>query len=145
MPALQVLDYTAQLCDTDVDSASRIMSKMERRAREVEASSSSSLPPPPPPATMPSATIKVRVLNDPNIIDGSNVIGDNGSSLLYLDRLEVSEGDGPVDSTIGQFAIDRLQGTDTRLIEFNDVVTGKVDEVSIGILSVPVSTRWSWV
>lgn len=90
-PPFQVLDYTAQVYDTNVDSASRVMSKMERRA-EAEASSSSAIAQ--PVITMPSslarATVKVRVLDDPN--------GDVVANLPYIDRLEVSEGDGPVDA-----------------------------------------------
>jgi 2-isopropylmalate synthase len=91
-PPFQVLDYTAQVYDTNVDSASRVISKMERR--DVVASSE-----PPSPASSASAlplemfsslaraTVKVRVLDGPGLNDEP-----------YLDRLKVSKGDGPVDA-----------------------------------------------
>ena len=90
-PPFQVLDYTAQVYDTNVDSASRVMSKMERRDSGGVASSSSTSPlskeDPAPPLAVPSslacATIKVRILNDPN---------PRNDGLPYLDRLEVSKG-----------------------------------------------------
>ena len=96
-PPFQVLDYTAQVYDTNVDSASRVMSKMERRDSGGVASSSSTSPlskeDPAPPLAVPSslacATIKVRILNDPN---------PRNDGLPYLDRLEVCGGDGPVDA-----------------------------------------------
>jgi 2-isopropylmalate synthase len=102
-PPFQVLDYTAQVYDTNVDSASRVMSKMERRDVDMASSmkvdptspssssssstSSSSAAPLAMPSSLARATVKVRVL------DG--VIPHDGP---YLDRLEVSEGDGPVDA-----------------------------------------------
>lgn len=132
-PPFQVLDYTAQVYDTDVDSASRVMSKMERRAKGGDLATMM-------PSSLARATIKVRVL------DG----GDNsGGSLPYLDRLEVSEGDGPVDALANALKkalvpshpnLSNLQLIDYKvrildpeaatraatrvMIEFNDVVTG---------------------
>ena len=71
--------------------APRITSKMERRDSVVAASSSKKDPAPPlvAPSSLARATIKVRVLDDPNPRD---------DGLPYLDRLEVSGGDGPVDA-----------------------------------------------
>ncbi len=75
----RVLDYTAQVYDTDVDSASRVMSKMEndksRNGGEVTKTN------------LARATVNVRVLDDPNHGEDE-----------FLDRLEVSEGNGPVDA-----------------------------------------------
>ena len=132
-PPFQVLDYTAQY-DTDVDSASRVMSKMERRAKGGDLATMM-------PSSLARATIKVRVL------DGGDNSGD--SSLPYLDRLEVSEGDGPVDALANALKkalvpshpqLSNLQLIDYKvrildpeaatraatrvMIEFNDVVTG---------------------
>ena len=132
-PPFQVLDYTAQVYDTDVDSASRVMSKMERRAKGGDLATMM-------PSSLARATIKVRVL------DGGD---GGGSSLPYLDRLEVSEGDGPVDALANALKkalvpshpqLSNLQLIDYKvrildpeaatraatrvMIEFNDVVTG---------------------
>jgi 2-isopropylmalate synthase len=142
-PPFQVLDYTAQVYDTNVDSASRVMSKMERRDSVVAASSSKKDPAPPlvAPSSLARATIKVRVLDDPNPRD---------DGLPYLDRLEVSEGDGPVDALANALKkalapshpeLDGLQLVDYKvrildpesatraatrvMIEFRDVETGK--------------------
>lgn len=75
-PPFRVLDYTAQVYDTNVDSASRVMSKMEK-----EKSSSVSK------TNLARATVNVRVIDDPNHSEDE-----------FLDRLEVSEGNGPVDA-----------------------------------------------
>jgi 2-isopropylmalate synthase len=132
-PPFQVLDYTAQVYDTDVDSASRVMSKMERRAKGGDLATMM-------PSSLARATIKVRVL------DGGD---SGGESLPYLDRLEVSEGDGPVDALANALKkalvpshpqLSNLQLIDYKvrildpeaatraatrvMIEFNDVVTG---------------------
>ena len=107
-PPFQVLDYTAQVYDMNVDSASRVMSKMERRDSGGVASllsSPSSKEDPASPLAVPSslarATIKVRVLDNPNPHD-------NG--LLYLNRLEVSEGNMTVsvDRNIISASLNRL-------------------------------------
>ena len=82
-PPFRVLDYTAQVYDTNVDSASRVMSKMEQE----DVSSS------PDRHSMPSnlarATVNVRVLDDPDHVPDDQE---------FLDRLEVAEGNGPVDA-----------------------------------------------
>lgn len=69
-PPFRVLDYTAQVYDTNVDSASRVMSKMENGKHNDSN----------PTASMARATIKVRVLDDPDQSEDE-----------FLDRLEVSE------------------------------------------------------
>ena len=69
-PPFRVLDYTAQVYDTNVDSASRVMSKMES-GKHNSAN---------PTASMARATVKVRILDN---LDASE---DD-----FLDRLEVSE------------------------------------------------------
>lgn len=76
-PPFQVLDYTAQVYDTNVDSASRVMSKMERDGSEDTYLSTD-------PSTLSRATVNVR-LDDPNHDD-------------FITRLEVAEGNGPVDA-----------------------------------------------
>lgn len=75
----RVLDYTAQVYDTDVDSASRVMSKMENdKSRNGGTVTKTNLA---------RATVNVRVLDDPNHGEDE-----------FLDRLEVAEGNGPVDA-----------------------------------------------
>ena len=81
-PPFRVLDYTAQVYDTNVDSASRVMSKMEKHGSEHHGSAKRS--------NLARATVNVRVLDDPD-----HVPGDDQD---FLDRLEVSEGNGPVDA-----------------------------------------------
>lgn len=78
-PPFQVLDYTANVYDTNVDSASRVMSKMETHGLEHHDTTM--------PSSLARATVKVRVLDD---------LEHTGND--FLDRLEVSEGDGPVDA-----------------------------------------------
>ena len=78
-PPFRVLDYTAQVYDTNVDSASRIMALMENGKHTNEDGDRLGQS-----KNMARATVKVR-LDDPDSDD-------------FLDRLEVSEGDGPVDA-----------------------------------------------
>ena len=75
-PPFRVMDYTAQVYDTNVDSASRVMSKMEQERYHGGV-----------PAGLARATVKVRLHEDPNQQEDG-----------FLDRLEVAEGDGPVDA-----------------------------------------------
>lgn len=76
-----MLDYTAQVYDTNVDSASRVMSKMNKDGGGRDNAMG------PVSSKLARATVKVRVLDDPDHT------GDD-----FLDRLEVSEGNGPVDA-----------------------------------------------
>ena len=75
-PPFRVMDYTAQVYDTNVDSASRVMSKMEQERYHGGV-----------PAGLARATVKVRLHEDPDHHEED-----------FLDRLEVAEGDGPVDA-----------------------------------------------
>jgi len=77
-PPFRVLDYTAQVYDTNVDSASRVMSKMEAHGSENHGSGGKT--------SLSRATVKVRVLE--NADDETD----------FTDRLDVAEGDGPVDA-----------------------------------------------
>jgi len=81
-PPFRVLDYTAQVFDTNVDSASRVMALMENGQHSNDNGDRLGFS-----RNMARATVKVRLLDDPN-----------HSSEEFLDRLEVSEGDGPVDA-----------------------------------------------
>jgi len=87
-PPFQVLDYTAQVYDTNVDSASRVMSKMENYGLKNGNSGEDAISIKTVPSSLARATVKVRVLDDPNHADDED----------FLDRLEVSEGNGPVDA-----------------------------------------------
>ena len=81
-PPFRVLDYTAQVYDTNVDSASRVMALMEKDQHSNKEGERLGLT-----KNMARATVKVRVLDDPDHLSED-----------FLDRLEVSEGDGPVDA-----------------------------------------------
>eukprot|EP00547_Thalassionema_nitzschioides_P011456 CAMPEP_0194260116 /NCGR_PEP_ID=MMETSP0158-20130606/45222_1 /TAXON_ID=33649 /ORGANISM="Thalassionema nitzschioides, Strain L26-B" /LENGTH=632 /DNA_ID=CAMNT_0039000175 /DNA_START=76 /DNA_END=1971 /DNA_ORIENTATION=- len=75
-----VLDYSAQVHDTNIDSSSRVIQKRNQGQLSLLGSTA-------------RATIKVRTLNlDDTVYDSSE------SPLLYKDRLEVSDGSGPVDA-----------------------------------------------
>lgn len=90
----QVLDYSAQVYDTHIDSSSRVVQKQKQRQRRQEGSDDmmshrSSLGP------TARATIKVRTVN----LDEEAYAADpNDIQLLYNDHLEVSDGSGPVDA-----------------------------------------------
>eukprot|EP00546_Thalassionema_frauenfeldii_P018884 CAMPEP_0178901270 /NCGR_PEP_ID=MMETSP0786-20121207/3928_1 /TAXON_ID=186022 /ORGANISM="Thalassionema frauenfeldii, Strain CCMP 1798" /LENGTH=489 /DNA_ID=CAMNT_0020572351 /DNA_START=648 /DNA_END=2117 /DNA_ORIENTATION=+ len=76
-----VLDYSAQVYDTNIDSSSRIIKREENGQFSLLGSSTA------------RATIKVRTVNlDDMDYDSS------AAPLLYKDRLEVSDGAGPVDA-----------------------------------------------
>lgn len=76
----QVLDYSAQAHDTNIDSSSRVIKNKKQGQLSLLGSTA-------------RATIKVRTLNlDDTVYDSSE------SPLLYKDRLEVSDGSGPVDA-----------------------------------------------
>jgi len=85
-PPFQVLDYTAQVYDTNVDSASRVMAKMEKHGNTHGNSGEDAMGV--IPSSLARATVKVRVLDDPNHDDDED----------FLEVLEVSEGDGPIDA-----------------------------------------------
>merc|ERR1711935_427443 len=69
-PPFQVLDYSAQSYDPNIDSSSRLM--------KTRADASTS-----------RATVKVRTIVDS---------GPNNSELLFVENLEVCDGTGPVDA-----------------------------------------------
>lgn len=76
-PPFQVLDYSAHVHDTNVDSSSRVL-------QQTLLDSS---------GTTARATIKVRTVNlDDDVYDSMN------DPLLFKDHLEVSDGSGPVDA-----------------------------------------------
>lgn len=85
-PPFRVLDYSAQVYDQNIDSASRVMDLMERKQHSSDGEngtgSGSNK------RSLARATIKVRVLDN----DSENM------NDLHADRLEVSEGEGPVDA-----------------------------------------------
>ena len=79
-PPFRVLDYTAQVYDSNIDSATRVMKK--------HGISSSSLAP------TARATIKVRTVTDSSDDDDC----DPKNRPPFEDRLEVGDGNGPVDA-----------------------------------------------
>jgi 2-isopropylmalate synthase len=85
-PPFQVLDYSAHVYDANLDSASRILLK-NKRSTAVSSTSSSTA----------RATIKVRTIKRPDEFTMDEPV-DELSSLPYHDRLEVGEGNGPVDA-----------------------------------------------
>jgi 2-isopropylmalate synthase len=76
----RVLDYSAQVFDQNLDSASRYMFSRNKNGGKRGRSATA------------RATIKVRTANMANQVDV------NGSTPTYIDRLEVSDGSGPVDA-----------------------------------------------
>jgi len=73
-PPFHVLDYSAQVYDYNMDSASRVVSNLNTDLKET--------------ASTARATIKVRtVTEDPDSFQ-----------LAYVDNLQVSDGNGPVDA-----------------------------------------------
>ena len=80
-PPFQVLDYSAQVYDYNMDSASRVVAATMSAQNQPNANGSSS-------SSTARATIKVRtVVENPNT-----------KSLEFQDTLEVSDGNGPVDA-----------------------------------------------
>jgi len=75
-PPFQVLDYAANVYDTDIDSASRVLTKNKKAAESGNSRGPTA-----------RATVNVRTINqDPD--------ADN----FFEDRLEVADGNGPVDA-----------------------------------------------
>ena len=132
-PPFRVLDYTAQVYDTDVDSASRVMSKMEK-----EKSSSVSK------TNLARATVNVRVLDDPNHSEDE-----------FLDRLEVSEGNGPVDALANALkkalvpshpSLDSLQLIDYKVRILDPVAaTAAATRVMIEFKNTETDRQWTTV
>lgn len=74
-PPFQVLDYSAQVYDHDIDSASRVISNLDKDLAKAKASTA-------------RATIKVRTIaEEPETFE-----------LSFLENLQVSDGNGPVDA-----------------------------------------------
>lgn len=73
-PPFQVLDYSAQVYDYDIDSASRVVSNIHADLRSS--------------ASTARATIKVRTVSD----------NPETGQLLFVENLQVSDGYGPVDA-----------------------------------------------
>jgi 2-isopropylmalate synthase len=73
-PPFQVLDYSAQVTDSNIDSASRVVSNLDA---DLKASHSTA-----------RATIKVKtIVEDPE-----------SAELSFVENLQVSDGNGPVDA-----------------------------------------------
>lgn len=91
-PPFRVLDYSAQVYDANIDSATRVLD-LDKRMKDVgeeEKGSYNTLEKMSGPTAR--ATIKVRTLNLDEHYDSLDV------PLMYKDRLEVSDGSGPVDA-----------------------------------------------
>lgn len=133
-PPFRVLDYTAQVYDTNVDSASRVMSKMENGKHNNDGI----------PTNLARATVKVRVLDDPNHSEDE-----------FLDRLEVSEGNGPVDAlanalkkalTPSHPSLENLQLIDYKVrILDPESATQAATRVMIEFTDVTTNQKWSTV
>lgn len=86
-PPFQVLDYTANVYDSYIDSASRVLVQTEEKT-EARAATKDLYE---KPATA-RATVNVRTVRQQEMGD------DESDSSLYQDTLEVSDGNGPVDA-----------------------------------------------
>jgi 2-isopropylmalate synthase len=87
-PPFQVLDYSANVYDYNMDSASRVVAAAEAEAAPAASSSSSS--------STARATVKVRTMR--SAADGGGGDADDVEALPFVDRLEVADGNGPVDA-----------------------------------------------
>jgi len=87
-PPFQVLDYSANVYDHNMDSASRILSKSSDSSNSSPTNSGSTA----------RATVKVRTMRKQpdGLVDNNNDKFEE--ELPYEDRLEVSDGNGPVDA-----------------------------------------------
>jgi 2-isopropylmalate synthase len=86
-PPFRVLDYSANVYDSHIDSASRVLAQDPvQRAQNRNLYER--------PATA-RATVMVRTIRP---LDDSSISDVSDESLLYQDRLEVSDGNGPVDA-----------------------------------------------
>ena len=89
-PPFQVLDYSANVYDSHIDSASRVLAqdpKLRTENRNLYER----------PATA-RATVMVRTVRPSNVDDTNDVSIGTDEFLPYHDRLEVSDGNGPVDA-----------------------------------------------
>jgi 2-isopropylmalate synthase len=88
-PPFQVLDYSANVYDYNMDSASRVVA-----AAEAEASTSA----PAASSSTARATVKVRTMRSAADADGGDADAEDVDALPFVDRLEVADGNGPVDA-----------------------------------------------
>lgn len=87
-PPFQVLDYSAQVYDYNMDSASRVLTNFGGAAASDNSSDEEGTTMGPPSTSSSRATIKVRtVAEHPETLE-----------LEYQDTLQVSDGNGPVDA-----------------------------------------------
>jgi len=138
-PPFQVLDYTAQVYDTNVDSASRVMSKMEQHGSDHHNKNK--------PKNLARATVNVRVLDDPN--------HDGADGQDFIDRLEVSEGNGPVDALANALkkalAPTHPELQNLQLIDYKvrildpESATGAATRVMIEFKNVETNHKWTTV
>jgi 2-isopropylmalate synthase len=83
-PPFQVLDYSAHVYDSNMDSASRVMMKRNDKSRTAMGPTA-------------RATIQVRTIKPPEDFDPFAYSKDE-DILPYVDHLEVCDGTGPVDA-----------------------------------------------
>jgi 2-isopropylmalate synthase len=91
-PPFQVLDYTTNVYDSNIDSATRVLYKQQQPESESRNGSSN----PVHAGAQARATVKVRTFTPPEYDINQNV--DETQQLYYTDVLEVSDGNGPVDA-----------------------------------------------
>jgi 2-isopropylmalate synthase len=85
-PPFQVLDYSAHVYDSNMDSASRVMKKGNDESRS-------------PMGPRSRATIQVRTIKPPEDFDPfAYKKGEEDNGLPYVDQLEVFDGNGPIDA-----------------------------------------------
>lgn len=92
-PPFQVLDYTANVYDSNIDSASRVLFQDTDGSNNDNQNHQSRT------GAQARATVKIRTFNPPDTVDtkaGTAISSTDG--LYYRDLLEVSDGNGPVDA-----------------------------------------------
>mmetsp|Transcript_40090 Transcript_40090/g.94181 ORF Transcript_40090/g.94181 Transcript_40090/m.94181 type:complete len:674 (-) Transcript_40090:185-2206(-) len=129
----KVLDYNALVFDSDIDSASRVLKKAQQKK---------------PPATS-RATLKIRTVTTPEDKEY------DGNGITYMDRLEVSDGSGPIDALSKCFLkalkpshpyLSNVELTDykVRILDPN-TATGAATRVMIEFRDRHEDTSWSTV
>lgn len=88
-PPFQVLDYSANVYDYNMDSASRVVAAAEAATSAPGAGPSSTS------SSTARATVKVRTMRSPADESGG---ADDVDAQPFVDRLEVADGNGPVDA-----------------------------------------------
>ena len=138
-PPFQVLDYSANVYDYNMDSASRVLNVASPSTTAATAAATT------PAGSTARATVKVRTMRPPS----------DDSPVPYEDRLEVSDGNGPVDA-LANALLRALQPShpylrDVELVDYKvrildpESATGAATRVLIEFKDKTKETSWTTV